>query len=431
MEYSLCGQEGDGLQKRFSVSLSSEEVKAMVEEAYAFLAMQLGVDYIANQPKDGLRKRLGDDLDDRVATCLANQCADEIIAREGLSAALEPIVDLVSGFSDESEFDFEVLVFLKPELELSSYDPVTVPFPDFSISDEQIERSMQAIVEGRARYVSDDAALLVNADTKNVISVDTRKQGMPVQALTAEHIVYRIGDGMLPRQIEDELIDMAPGDTKEFSFAITSKNFLGLDVEEVMDCVLFVESIVKKDTPDVTDEWVKENIPGAHDVDSFRALVERNLTEQMREDYERLKGESAALALTKRLPDFDLPEDYYTYARAGLLQNVSAALSVQGLSEEEFFTAQGITSSQFMLQMGARAKEILRQGLALDALARHLGMRASEDDVAQALWRISPGKEDEVKKMLEMNGRTYQLQEMALRSKARSYLIETAVTGQA
>ena len=58
-------------------------------------------------------------------------------------------------------------------------------------------------------------------------------------------------------------------------------------------------------------------------------------------------------------------------------------------------------------------------------------MRASEDDVAQALWRISPGKEDEVKKMLEMNGRTYQLQEMALRSKARSYLIETAVTGQA
>ena len=30
--------------------------------------------------------------------------------------------------------------------------------------------------------------------------------------------------------------------------------------------------------------------------------------------------------------------------------------------------------------------------------------------------------------MLEMNGRTYQLHEMALRSKARAYLTETAVT---
>ena len=81
-----------------------------------------------------------------------------------------------------------------------------------------------------------------------------------------------------------------------------------------------------------------------------------------------------------------------------------------------------------MIQMGMRAREIVRQGLALDALARHMGLEVQEDDLARMLWKMSPGKEDEARKMLEMNGRTYQLHEMALRSKARAYLTETAVT---
>ena len=431
MDYRLCEPDGDNLSKRFEVILSAEEVRGSVDEIYAFLAMQVGIDYIATKPKDGLRKRFGDDLDERIATCLANQCADRIIAQENLSAALEPLIDFGMDFSDDAEFAFEATVFLKPDVELSSYDPVQVPIPDFAVSDEQVERAVQSIVEGRARYIEDECAKRVDETTKNVITVDTKKCGMQVQALTVDGIVYQIGDGMLPASIEERLIGMAPGNTEEFSFTVTSKNFLGLDVEETMDCVLSVSSIVKKETPEVTDAWVKENVPGAHDIESFYALIRRNLTEQARSEYERIKGESAALALSKRLPELDLPEDYYTYTRAGLLQNVSAALSVQGLSEEEFFTAQGINSSQFMIRMGMRAKEVLRQGLALDALAKHFGMEATDEDIAYALWKMSPGKEDEARKMLEMNGRTYQLREMALRSKARAFLVETAVAQSA
>lgn len=428
MDYSLCDTDCDELLKRYRVALSREEVQAMVEETYAFLAMQMGVDYVAHQPKDGLRKRIGEDLDERVGTCLANQCADRIIAEEGLPAAMEPVVDLVDGFSDDAAFDFEVTVFLKPAWELTSYDPVVLPLPDFEVTEEQVERNVQAIVEDRAKYVEDAEARQVDEHTRNVVSLDTKKCGMPVQALTVDSIVYRLGDGLLPSPVEEQLLGMAPGETKEFSFNVTSKNFLGLDVEETMDCVLRVSRIVKKDTPDVTDAWVKENVPGAHDVESFYALVRRNLTEQARGDYDRIKEESAAHALSQRLPEAEVPEEYCNYARSGLLQNVSAALSLQGLTEEEFLTAQGTTESQFMIQMGMRAREIVRQGLALDALARHLGLEVQEDDLARMLWKMSPGKEDEARKMLEMNGRTYQLHEMALRSKARAYLTETAVT---
>ena len=70
MDYSLCDTDCDELLKRYRVALSREEVQVMVEETYAFLAMQMGVDYLAHQPKDGLRKRIGEDLDERGARAL-------------------------------------------------------------------------------------------------------------------------------------------------------------------------------------------------------------------------------------------------------------------------------------------------------------------------------------------------------------------------
>ena len=179
MDYSLCDTDCDELLKRYRVALSREEVQAMVEETYAFLAMQMGVDYVAHQPKDGLRKRIGEDLDERVGTCLANQCADRIIAEEGLPATMEPVVDLADGFSDDAAFDFEVTVFLKPAWELTLHDPVVLPLPDFEVTEEQVERNVQAIVEDRAKYVEDAEARQVDEHTRNVVSLDTKKCGCP------------------------------------------------------------------------------------------------------------------------------------------------------------------------------------------------------------------------------------------------------------
>ena len=98
MDYKECGENESKLQKRFSVALSRDEYGELSQEILVFLAMQMGVDYITNQPQDALRKKLGDDLDHQVALCLANQCVDEIVGREDLPAALEPVVESMAGY---------------------------------------------------------------------------------------------------------------------------------------------------------------------------------------------------------------------------------------------------------------------------------------------------------------------------------------------
>ena len=426
-------QDGKGqLTKRYDIEISAEEARGLVDEVYVFLAMQTGVNFIADQPKDALEKRFGSDFEQRVASCLANQCADKLIAQEGLAAALEPEVirmpNLESLAQDGAQsVSFSVAIHLKPSLELSSYDAVELPLPEPDVTDAMVDKEIQALVKERSRFVPDKEAQIVTDRTVNVVTLDTKKCGMQVDALTATKMMHQVGDGRLPSEIDEQLLGMSCGESKDFVFTITSKNFLGLDVQENMNCSLAVDSIVKKETPELTDAWVRDNIPGAHSTESLRNLVEHVVGERLESEYRRVKEESSVSALARRLPDFTLPGEYYDYARAGLLQNVSAALNRQDMTEDEFFAAQGVSVSRFMAQMHARAVEILRQGLALDSYAVHEGIEVTDDDRWEALKNIAPGKEDQARKMLEMNGRTYQLEEMALRAKTRRAVANAAI----
>lgn len=428
MEYQIIDSIATPLQKQLEVTLSAEEAAAKVEEIYAFLAVQAGIDYIADQGAKPFEQRYGDDLKEKVAQCLANQCADDVILAEGLPAALEPVVKSISGMGGGQPFSCTILLYLNPQEELSSYDPVTLSIPPFEVTDEQVERNMRAVVEKRSSFVDDDEATCADDDAACVITLATTKAGMPVEALCADGLIYRISDGRFPDQINDQLRGMEPGQTKTFSFVITSKNFLGMDVPETMDAELTLHKMVRRDVPEVTDAWVHENIPGASTVEGFRAMIRDNVTMRGRADYDKLRSEAALGALTQRLPEMDLPEVYTEYARAGLLQNFSTALSRQGMSQEEFYNAQGVTSTQFMIQMSNRARDVLRQGLALDALARHEGMQATEEDLKTSLKAMAPSGVDEARKMLTMNGRLYQLHEMAMRAKARAHLLDHAET---
>ncbi len=431
MDYAFIESSEDGLRKRCKIELDAQETTEMIDEIYAFYAAQAGIDCIADQAGSQTQDKLSGDLGERIAVCMANQCVDGIIANEGLPAAMEPVIGEMSELREGAPFSCEATICLKPTPQLTSCDPVRLSMPEFFVSDEMLARNIDAIVEERSRYVDDEDAVVVSDQTTEVITLHTAKSGMEVQALTFDSIVYRTGDGMLPPQIDERLIGMSPGEEERFSFVITSKNFLGLDVDETMDADLRVERIVKKEIPVVDDAWVKENIPGAYDVASFHEMVRANVTMRARADYDKIKGEAAVNALASRLPELQVPEGYYDYARSGLLQNVTAALSRQGMSLEELYAAQGVTEAQFLAQMSHRAQDVVRQGLALDAFALARGVEVDEDDLNLAAAAISPQGRAEARKMLEMNGRSYQLREMAMRSKARGLVMDEAIVQSA
>lgn len=426
MRYSLSGEQTSELCRNYDVAVSWEDAEADVDEILSFLALQHGIDLAGIIASDGLKERFGDRLEPEVGKCLANQIADRIIRAERLDAALEPEIEGVDSFDMGKGWAFSVSIPLKPLLELSSYDPVQLQVPDFQITDDTVADYIEREIESKAKLIPDDEAVVVFENSDVLVTVATNKAGMTVGPLTATAANYRLGSGVLPKIFDEKLLAMKPGDVEDFEFDLTSKNFIGLDVTEHMSTHLELHSILKRENVELTDRWVKDNIPGAHDVDSYRRLVRRGLQDQGEDRRRQLTEQGAVNELAKRLPEVQLPAEYYEYSRAGLLQNVSAACNKSGVSVDEFCASQGLSKDRFMMQMLIRGRQVLREGLALDALARHENYVPDEKDISEALIRIDAQRPDEARKMLEMNGRTYQLREMATRIRMRKKLLSEA-----
>jgi trigger factor len=81
---------------------------------------------------------------------------------------------------------------------------------------------------------------------------------------------------------------------------------------------------------------------------------------------------------------------------------------------------------QYGLQVMLQVRETLRQSCSLDALARHLKMKLTDQDIDVALHAMAPGKEEEALQQFAGTGRDYLLHEAALRIKANQWLVDTA-----
>ena len=426
MEYKFLEEKSDKLQKAYEITVEAEEYEPIVDNIYGFLAIQIGVDLTNMSPEDGLKIRYGDKYAFEVAKCLCEELTDKLIEQEGIPAAMVPSYEGIEDFHRGETFTFTAIVDTKPELTLSSYDPVELMIPDYDITDKVIDDYIAKELDDKAKLERDEEATKVTDGTYVLISVDTKKYTMQVGPLCAKEAPYKVGDPDLPDIYDEKLKAMKPGDVLEFEFDITSKNFLNMDVTEHMKSRLELHSILKKEKVVLDDEWVKKNVPGAHDIKSYREVVRKNLNMQGEEQKHRMIEQSAMSTLSKRLEEYELPAEYYEFSRAGLLQNMSAAFEKSGMTADEFYERQGINRDQFMIQMLVRGRQVLHEGLALESLARKLGLEIEEDDINRALSQIAPGDEPDARKMLEMNGRLYQLREMAIRLKARRHLIENA-----
>lgn len=81
----------------------------------------------------------------------------------------------------------------------------------------------------------------------------------------------------------------------------------------------------------------------------------------------------------------------------------------------------------FNMNVFMQASELLRQNLALDALARARGLEATPDDIARAKQALPPAAAGLTDEALAERGLLAPLAERIRREKALAWLLETAV----
>lgn len=419
---------GDG-KMHFDCVASAEEVNRALHSASVVFAQQMGL-----QPQPGktvaevAEEKMGiKDLDAIVANQAIETLVPYAIDKKNFMPTFPPKAQPKSALRRDAEFSFALDVLLRPDYELTSYDPIAITVPRFKTEGEEelIDQQINLMAENYTEYTVDPDATDVEKGTVCKIAIKATQDGKELSGLSTDGRTYIAGMGYMPEGFDENVIGMKAGESKQFSFTGPDVDKDGNVTEMTVDCDVTILEIQKEAEVVVDDAWVKKYMPLYKDLNDMRESIRRSLNHQAKEQYEGYVRQVAASELAKRFQG-KIADEVYENMRNNILNNIQANLQQQGKTYEEFVQENG-GQEQFGMMLMVQTRDMLVQGYALDALFRHERMKLAEEDLLEACHAMNPQVNPrQMMKELQDSGRSFALRETAERLKANKWLVEHA-----
>lgn len=304
-----------------------------------------------------------------------------------------------------------------PEYELKSYDPVEFDMPKMGVSEEQIDKKMMEYAERFGAQYVPTKRKVVGPKEDIKIDVEVRRDGEVVPNVSSEDRLYTLGEGLMPIDFDRAVLGMNVGDTKTFAFK--APDYDDPDAgEREFEATVTVNKIMKKTVPEITDRWVKQYMPQYRDAKEFREQTRKGIREEADRMIDSEKRERAAHALAERF-EGHIDDYWYETTRADLRAQYEQQAHSQGLDLQDFLGKQGMDENTFSMMLMFQVREMLTQGFALDAWARHYGLEATNEDLQALAEMMAPmGRSNELIARIEKDPKA----EAAFRLAAQRYV---------
>ncbi len=320
-------------------------------------------------------------------------------------------LDLVK---DHEDYTYTVTFSLRQSVELNSYEPVEIEMPPAEVTESEIDAQIEMLMGYHATFEEVDRPVqnddYVTAAVKDIKGA-TRFAG--------ENRMFVVGSENFPTEVNEGLVGMKKDESKEISWTL-----MGEDAEEITIEVT-INNVKERKLPELTDEFVKENF-GFDTIAAMREGVKEELEGDKTSKLPGLKENRAVAALSERLELEKVDEDYEQSVFSELGQTFLQNLSSRGMTLDVWLQASGLTSEAFIADLHRQANDVARESLALDALARHLEIEVSAEDVDKEF--VDAGIEDveASKAQFVADGRMPAVRDSIRRSKAVDWLVENA-----
>lgn len=269
---------------------------------------------------------------------------------------------------------------------LTSYEPVTMEMPKPQVPPALVDQQIEKLMEPMAEYheIADDRGVLPG-DYLVVSTFDPALDGNPATNFLLQHSIYHVGAGEMPKTFDDELIGVRAGDSKDVDAKI--KMPLAKEGELAsLTMKVMVEKILYCKTPELTDELVREHFAPATTVEEFREGVAKQfgLPDMAKED--------------PQFPDLVLGE-----LAKRLVEDPDPADRMDGMPDDA-----------------------LRIMCAIDALAAHLDLDLTDEQVIAQMPGDDVEQREKIFKQLKDQGLEAEGRKFALREAALGWLVNNS-----
>lgn len=424
----------EGNRCKVTVTVESKEIDARIKKAYKDAARKYNFPGFrkGKAPRPVIDNALGPEA---IRAQVTDDVINDTYPQSFEDANLYPVGQLEpdpeNGLVESGkDYTYVYEIDTKPEFALSSYDPVEVALPQPQATEGEIADQIDALCEHYYHFEPAPANTKIKAESTaslKVVATDDKGEDLPFASM--ESMQYTIGSGLYPSTFDEQIMGLKKGDTKQFAIDVPEEPTAytaGLNGKtEQLHLDVTVLSLLKKIKPELTDEWVKEEF-GFETVDELRERIAESVEQQKADIIPRLKENNCLRALCERL-EGEPPEDMVTDNESEILKDFFKRLQDQALTFDAYLMQAGIDAAQFREDIKLQATDMAKEDLALDAVARELGIEISEDDVIEEFEKSGAQNPKALYEEWRNGGRLYLVRAGLARQKALDHVVENAI----
>ena len=411
------------------IELPVEEVAKAYDKAFKKLVQQVNIPGFrkGKAPRKMIEKRVGEDgMRSEAFDFIIPDAYRQAVAENNVEPVGRPEVTDVT-LNEGEPCVFTVSVITKPEVVLGEYKGLSVAATATEVTDEEVDKQINALRERHAKMVVAEDAELGQGDFA-LIDFDGTVDGKPFSGGQSKGYPLEIGSGSFIPGFEDQLIGAKAGEEREVKVTFPADYFVAELAGKEAVFVTKINDVKRKELPELNDDFAKE----AGDADTFEEMKEKTkekLVEAAKEKDESAFRE-AALKQAVANATIEIPEIMVEDQIDHMIQDLDFSLRQRGLELDKYLGYMNTDMAGLRERYRPGALEEVRSELTLEAIVKAENLAVSDEDYAEETQKMAKAykmAEAELTKMLADKRHAEAVKDTILRRKAAQLIVDSAV----
>ncbi|MDO5689853.1 MAG: trigger factor [Tissierellia bacterium] len=364
----------------FTVDITAEEFNNAVQDAYRKNRHQFSIHGFrkGKAPRKIIEANYGSGVfyEDAVNLLLQEKYGPAL-EELGLDPVDYPDVDIKDEIGIDKPLTIEFTVELAPEPELINYRELTVKVKEQVVADGDVDAKVEEEREKNARLLTITDRASEEGDTLN-IDFEGLIDGEPFDGGKAAGYDIILGSNTFIPGFEEQMTGHHPEDEFEVNVTFPEDYHENLKGKDAVFNVK-VNSIKKKELPDVDDEFVKD-VSEFDTLDEYKADIRRKLEEEASNKNRQEKINRAMEALVDNTP-LTIPNAMIETQLEQELREFSQRVSSMGLDMNTYYSITQSNEEKAREELRGQAENRVKGDLILDAFIKAEEVDVTEEEI--------------------------------------------------
>ena len=362
------------------IEISAEDFEAAIEKAYLKARKNSAMPGFrkGKAPRKLIEKEYGEQVffEDAVNLLYA-PVVNGAVEESGLELVTRPEVE-VTEISKENGVKLKATCITKPEVEVKDYKGIEVEKVVNPVTDEDINKQLDALREKNVTVETVDDRAAENGDDV-VIDFEGFKDDVAFEGGKAEDFTLSLGSGQFIPGFEDQIVGHNAGE--DFDINVTFPD--EYQVKELAGAPavfkIKLKSISKKVMPELDDDMVKDSTE-FDTVDEYKADVKKKLEEA---NEKHADSEVEAKIFDKVIENMtaEIPQVMFDNRVNEMISELEQRLAPQGISLDLYMQYTGQTIDTVKKAYAEQAEKQVKLRLALEKIAKLENIEVTEDEL--------------------------------------------------